>query len=378
MVRDLLPLEGRIFRVVARSAFLVLLAVALLSAQPAPAKALSRAVLVGSDGAWMRVAGAEDAFANLARDPDAKPRRARGGFVRLYFVGAGDFPANRARYYPRQRCIALDWPRYERSCVALNPKLVPLFRRSHGFVRFSSRPTVLARLSYLSNRSTGLAALTGSVELALLRKGVSRPALVDCYELAARWDGPAERQRPRRVSLCRSGVYADGRLHPLNGGAWKWFGLNVGPPTTPPAPEPPVPTQPSACGQDEIARLVGRFIEAFNDGELETLDDVFAEEPDFEWYSTDAPGERLELSMARDRASLLQYFEQRHALGERLTLKSLRFNGNTRGSRPYGNFEYTLTRSATDLLAALFTGKGAALCYASRQDQIFVWLMRRA
>jgi hypothetical protein len=103
-------------------------------------------------------------------------------------------------------------------------------------------------------------------------------------------------------------------------------------------------------------------------------DAVFAPEPEFEWYSTDAPGERF-ASSAYDRASLVPYFARRHALGERLTLRSFRFNGNS--TMPYGHFEYSLTRRAEDLEPTPYDGKGAAFCYRNRSDVIFVWSMSR-
>jgi len=117
---------------------------------------------------------------------------------------------------------------------------------------------------------------------------------------------------------------------------------------------------------------VTRFVASFNAGNLEELDGIFAPEPDFEWYVTGAPGERLQMG---DRESLVSYFRQRHELGERLTLRSLRFNGNTLGSRTYGNFEYTLSRSANDLPPTAYAGKGAALCYRDRSDVLIVWAM---
>jgi hypothetical protein len=135
--------------------------------------------------------------------------------------------------------------------------------------------------------------------------------------------------------------------------------------------------QPGLCTADEVEALVGRFLKAFDARDLVALDDLFAQEPDFEWYSTDGPGERL-LPQASDRPSLVPYFRDRHALGEQLILRSFRFNGNTTGSRTYGNFEYALTRSADDLEPTPYYGKGAALCYRARPDEIFVWSMGRA
>jgi len=129
------------------------------------------------------------------------------------------------------------------------------------------------------------------------------------------------------------------------------------------ASQPPA-DQPIACAAGEVEALATR-VGSFNDGNLEELDGIFAREPDFEWYATDAPGERL-LPLASDRASLAPYFRQRHDLGERLAMHSFRFNGNTVGPRTYGNFEYTLTRSASDLAPTAYVGKGAALCYRLR------------
>jgi hypothetical protein len=137
------------------------------------------------------------------------------------------------------------------------------------------------------------------------------------------------------------------------------------------------PEEPSACAAADVEALAGRFVDAFNRGDLGELDMVFAREPQFEWYSTNAPGERL-LPIAMDRPSLVPYFSERHTRGERLTLRTFRFNGNTTGARTYGNFEYTLTRQADDLTPTAYQGKGAALCYRNRPDAIIVWSMAPA
>jgi hypothetical protein len=141
------------------------------------------------------------------------------------------------------------------------------------------------------------------------------------------------------------------------------------------AARPPEPEQPTLCTAAEVEALVLRFVDAFNSGDLGALDDIFAREPDFKWYSTDAPGERF-TSLAYDRPSLVPYFAGRHAVREQLTLRSFRFNGNS-GAPSYGNFEYGLTRSAEDLPPAPYYGKGAAFCYRNRSDVIFVWSMGR-
>ena len=133
------------------------------------------------------------------------------------------------------------------------------------------------------------------------------------------------------------------------------------------------------CTPGEVRSTVARFTSAFNAGNARRLDRVVAREPDFRWYATDAPGKRL-LPAAADRSGLLSYFATRRARGERLTLKSLRVNGNTISSgtlKSYGNFQYTLVREADDLAPTDYAGKGALHCYASRPDVLIVWSMAR-
>jgi hypothetical protein len=134
---------------------------------------------------------------------------------------------------------------------------------------------------------------------------------------------------------------------------------------------------PKRCTAVEVRTLVVRFIRAFNAGDLKRLDRLFARKPDFRWYSTDAPGRRLG-GAAYSRATLIPYFARRHRLGERLKLRSFRFNGNSGLSGDtYGNFEYGLIRSADDLSPTRYYGKGASRCYRARPDVIFVWSMAR-
>jgi len=123
------------------------------------------------------------------------------------------------------------------------------------------------------------------------------------------------------------------------------------------------------CTRLEVRALFFGFVDAFNKGDLRRLDGLFAREPDFEWYSTQAPGERFN-SEAKNRSSLIPYFAERHALGEHLAVRSFRKNAGS-------NFEYGLLRSAGDLQSTRYYGKGAAHCYLKRADTIFVWSMGR-
>jgi hypothetical protein len=186
------------------------------------------------------------------------------------------------------------------------------------------------------------------------------------------WFYPTWRSQPPLVDLLVNGVRVP-RIAPTR--VLRIFARH-GVPTRAAVP-PPQPEQPKLCTGGEVETLVQRFLDGFNRGDLSALDNLFAQEPGFEWYSTDAPGERF-TPVANDRPSLLPYFAARHALGEQLTLRSFRFNGTSgTGTRSYGNFEYGLTRSAHDLEPTPYYGKGAAFCYRTRSDVIFVWSMGR-
>jgi hypothetical protein len=115
------------------------------------------------------------------------------------------------------------------------------------------------------------------------------------------------------------------------------------------------------------------FLTAFNRGNVQRLDHLFAAQSEFRWYSTQGPGARLQ-SAAYDRGTLTSYFARRHQRGERLELRSFEFNGHSAG---YGHFEYGLVRSAGDLPPTDYYGKGAAICRQTK-SVIAVWSMGRA
>ena len=130
------------------------------------------------------------------------------------------------------------------------------------------------------------------------------------------------------------------------------------------------PAVPGArCTANEVKQVVASYLAAFNAGKRSTLNRVFTRPALFKWYSVSGPEGRL-AAAAYDRSTLMSYFASRHSEGERLTLRSLRFNGSSSG---YGNFEYTLMRTARDLEAATYVGKGALLCLRPRS--IAVWSM---
>ena len=75
------------------------------------------------------------------------------------------------------------------------------------------------------------------------------------------------------------------------------------------------------CSTNDVRRVVGRFIDAFNRGDLAQLDLLVSDQL-FAWYSTDAPGQRFNAE-AKDRSTLLAYFAARHQQHEHLELISL-------------------------------------------------------
>jgi hypothetical protein len=131
---------------------------------------------------------------------------------------------------------------------------------------------------------------------------------------------------------------------------------------------------PTECGAGS-RQLVELFVRSFNSGNAQELGNLIAESGrGFGWYSTDAPGERIN-DEARDRSTLLAYFADRHKHRERLELRSFQFNGYSANGR--GNFEFKLARSSDDGLASTpYGGKGAVDCDRT-PVALVVWSMTR-
>jgi hypothetical protein len=125
----------------------------------------------------------------------------------------------------------------------------------------------------------------------------------------------------------------------------------------------------SQCTAQEVRSVVARFIVNFNDGDLRQVSRLFSPAGLFKWYSVSGPAGRLGDASA-DRATLIPYLASRHRQGERLTLRSFQWKGYGLG---YGQFLYSLTRSARDLQVMSYFGKGAVLCLHPRT--ISVWSM---
>jgi hypothetical protein len=102
------------------------------------------------------------------------------------------------------------------------------------------------------------------------------------------------------------------------------------------------PTAAESCSRESVAALLKAFVRAYNGGDSEKLDHMWAPEPDFEWYSV-SPDERVR-DHAYDRETLLPYFDERHQLNDRLGLKYLRVGAQD--DRGHFGIAYRLRRQS--------------------------------
>jgi hypothetical protein len=119
--------------------------------------------------------------------------------------------------------------------------------------------------------------------------------------------------------------------------------------------------------RDGVKDLVNNFIRAYNKGDAGALDELFPQEPGFEGYW--AEPERM-WEKGEDRSTLLDYFDHRHDLDDRLALRTLRIQHH-REERGW-DFYFELRRTSDQNRArGFYVGKGAADCAIS------VWNMDR-
>ncbi len=128
----------------------------------------------------------------------------------------------------------------------------------------------------------------------------------------------------------------------------------------------------SLCGATQARGIVDDLLAAFDDGNVRKLDKLVSAN-DFAWWSTDAPGERIDPE-ARDRSTLMAYFANRHLHQERLVMLSFKFNSR---SGNVGNFEVSLIRSAEGLPPTPYVGKGAVDCLTIPPRSVVAWSMAR-
>jgi len=127
---------------------------------------------------------------------------------------------------------------------------------------------------------------------------------------------------------------------------------------------------PSPCTPSDVRVVAGRFIDAFNRGDIAQLDQLVSTQL-FSWYSTDAPGQRFNAE-AKNRGTLMAYFVARHQQHELLRVRTLdvTFTDTTTGG-----FWFRLTRSADDgLPPTAYNGKGGIQC-TTMPKSLTAWAM---
>ena len=128
----------------------------------------------------------------------------------------------------------------------------------------------------------------------------------------------------------------------------------------------------AGCGAVQARATVNEFVAAFNRGQPQKLGRLLARGNEgFQWYAVNAePGLRTS-DAAKNRATLLRYFAERHRQSERLVLQRFTYKGYSLGK---ADFTFELVRSADDLAPeALYGGKGAIACWG--HGGIAVWAM---
>jgi len=126
-----------------------------------------------------------------------------------------------------------------------------------------------------------------------------------------------------------------------------------------------------ACRPAATKTVVTRFLAAFNEGDLRTVNHLFGAIGVFRWYSTTAPGERRGRA-AYDRQTLIPYLRRRVRAGERLRLVDFRFTADA--PRSLGHMNGTLLRSARGYPVRTFAYKGSADC-SGGDPVLVVWSM---
>jgi hypothetical protein len=130
------------------------------------------------------------------------------------------------------------------------------------------------------------------------------------------------------------------------------------------------------CRPAEARAIVRGFVEAFNRGDVDYLDRMWAQEPDFFWFFDSADVlRRSELS--EDRASLPHYFRQRALLGDQLHLRALSARWQ-RGWHAAWGVSFRLHRvSDQPDVSGNYHGKGAVTC-GDEGQLLHAWTMGRA
>ncbi|HEY7731324.1 MAG TPA: hypothetical protein VH950_10515 [Gaiellaceae bacterium] len=113
------------------------------------------------------------------------------------------------------------------------------------------------------------------------------------------------------------------------------------------------------CDVAALRATLAAFVQAYNRGDLRTLNRVFASEPRFKAFSSGG-------AARGNRGALIDHLRRRHERGDRLSALTYRFNGYET-ERDLGHFQFEALRRADDLVGGRrfeVAGKGALDCAA--------------
>jgi hypothetical protein len=231
-----------------RFAWIVVAALlALAISPPAAAKQFRSLAVVGAHGDSVEFRPAEgvvdsffDGASRFNRGWAREPRPARGGYLRLYPLGADGFVGLPGRFYPETEAACFDWLQWHRPrhCHRPNGTLLQLLAAARGLARFHGAPTTVAELRQprltLALRRQLHVAFELAFDRSRLARATARPKR--CVSFSARWRGSSAGSRPRRFCLSPAGAYAGGHLYRLGQGVWRLVELNLLPPPRRPLP----------------------------------------------------------------------------------------------------------------------------------------------
>jgi hypothetical protein len=113
---------------------------------------------------------------------------------------------------------------------------------------------------------------------------------------------------------------------------------------------------PADCAPIKVADTIRAFVDAFNRGDQQALQQVFPRSVIFSAQNPPPVG----FFLSSGQPSLLEYFSQRHAHGETLELTALHIQYGAASREP--GLAPTINRRSDDLPPGVVTAKGAIDC----------------
>jgi hypothetical protein len=129
---------------------------------------------------------------------------------------------------------------------------------------------------------------------------------------------------------------------------------------------------PRPCDAAQARAVVRGFVDAYGRGDADYLDQLWAQEPDFFWYTVDDDVLRRG-ALSEDRTTLPLYFHERSLYGEQLRLRTMEVQWE-KGWHAAWHVRFVVHRTS-DLPGATgrYEGTGALTC-----NRMIAWAMARA